>query len=164
MVLFPQRSTGLGFAVLFCGVLAVVGIAVPVSFGPRWENGAQPIPRGTSLCFALSYSRQSSWSDVPLTVHLLDRPSAIAPQNWSRAIFDQTHIVPESGTWRYISRDSVEIRWHHSPSIRLLVAGDTVRGEVVPAGVATPFEILFEETRRVNGAKRECSRVMAPAV
>jgi hypothetical protein len=142
----------------------VLGVAVPVPFGPGWEVGAQPIPRGTSLCFELTYSRRSSWGDVPRTVRLLGLPTAAAPQSWSRALFDETHIVPGSGAWRYISRDSVELRWHHSPSIRFLVAGDSVLGVVVPAGVATLFEALFEKTRHVSGVRRECGRAMSPAV
>jgi hypothetical protein len=164
MALFLPRSTGLGFAALLAGVLAIVGVAVPVSFGPWWEAGAQPIPRWTSLCFGLSYSNRSSWADLPLTVQLLGLPAAAAPRNWSRAVFDATHIVPDSGAWRYISRDSVEIRWYHSPSIRLMLAGDSVHGEVVPAGVATSFEALFKTPRPVSGAKRECSGVLSPAV
>lgn len=145
------------FATLLLGVLVVIGLAVPIAYGPSWEQGAR-VGDGMPMCLRLSDGQPAREAEIPSDIMLLRRPTAGIPA-WYDARFSSTHQFLGSGAWRAISPDSIEIRWHHSPSIRLSVSGNNLSGVVEPAGVAPLFFVFFERRRPVRGAVLPCPEI-----
>ncbi len=149
---------------VFVGIMTILALTVPVAYGPRLEPGltpAHPVQR----CFALSYSRRSSWGDLPLRAVLESRPArSVGAPNWAEATLASTHVVPGTGMWRQITQDSIELRWHHSPSLRIHIEGQTATGIVVPAGISTMFGALLDQPRTISGHEVDCALpVVRPA-
>lgn len=56
-----------------------------------------------------------------------------------------------------IDADSVEIRWHHSPSVRLTVHGTSISGVEQPTGALPLLFIIFERARPLTGEVVPCT-------
>jgi hypothetical protein len=147
----------IAFPVLLVGVLCVVVLVAPLPYGPRWADGHAIGDRPTT-CLHLDDGQSARETLVPPTAMLLPLP-APGFKDWYVARFARARQVPDAGWWRTIDEDSIEIRWHHSPSIRLAVRGTTVSGTEQPAGVAPLLEILFERSRSVSGTVIPCSGI-----
>jgi len=155
----PFSRIPFGFVTCFATVLIVVVLAVPIPFGPRLVDGA-PIPvYSAPTCLSLRDGRSSRESTVPRDVVLLDAPlpRTQAPANWHAAVLLPNHQVPNQGMWRFITGDSVEVRYHHSPSIRLATNRPQVSGVATPAGVSPTFMALFERPQGITGFRHPCS-------
>ena len=140
---------------VLAGLLVVVGMVVPVPSGPRWEDGHARALR-LPLCMQLTDGKGLYDTFVPSRAQF-SGTSVPGLHGWYIAAFSAAHGVPDSGWWRPYGVDSVEIRWHHSPSIRLRIAGEKVRGSAQPAGAAPPVYLLMAlRPRPVTGTIRSC--------
>jgi hypothetical protein len=147
----------IAFPALFVGVLFVVGMVVPLPYGPRWADGSAIGTRPTT-CLHLEDGQSPRETLVPQSAMLLPIP-APGLRNWYAARFDGAHQVPDDGWWRAIDADSLEVRWHHSPSIRLAVRGASVSGTEQPGGALPLLLIPFERSRSVRGTVIPCSGI-----
>jgi hypothetical protein len=108
------------------------------------------------LCLTLSDGRSRYDTHVPPAAKLLAAPVSGLP-GWHAAEFDSAHSVPDSGWWREISTDSIEIRWHHSPSIRLNLVKQRISGVAEPSVTLPLFFALTLESRSVSGMSDSCA-------
>lgn len=117
-------SRGL-FLVLYGVILGSLGLGVPFRAGPP-DRGRGPTPRPGSppRCLRLEWSpeaRQRYGGHLPS--HMRLDPDTAWRQGEMRA-----EGSPEFGLWHYAGwqpagPDSLDIRWHHSPLVRLPARG-----------------------------------------
>jgi hypothetical protein len=142
---------------VFGGLLLVLALAVPMPYGPGFEAG-RAIGDGGSVCARLHDSVVPTESDIPTEVELsrqVARPSM--GRDWYSALLRRgSHVTGREGAWRAFAQDSIEIRWHHSPSVRLRIDGARVSGVVEPTGVVPSFMMLFERRRSISGEVVAC--------
>ena len=123
----------LSFAYALAGLGAVLAAAAPIPFGPRLEAGNPLGPTSAALCLQLYDLSGAFHSEMADTLVLLDRPVP-ASRNWFVASVRNAGIRYQEGMWRRFSDDSLEVRWHHSPSLRFAVRGNLVSGSIEPVG------------------------------
>ena len=161
MSLRPITLPSSAFAGLLAGLLGVVTVVVPVPIGPAYEPGAPLLGLPSTGCFMLAYAEGKAGELLPASVRLTTTsdPSDDVIPNWYAADFSGSNRRVLDGRWRWITSDSLELRWHHSPSVRLSVRRQDVRGMAEPRGALPLFLGIFERRRTVRGAFTPCPRI-----
>lgn len=130
----PRSRLPVAFPALLVGLLSVIALAVPFPYGPTWEGGL-PFGDGLAMCLRLNDGQSARETLAPPTVILLQQP-APGLKAFYVARFSRMHQIPGEGLWRLLNSDTLEIRWYHSPSIRLALHGRTLSG---PRGTGRCF-------------------------
>ena len=106
------------FAGFLLALLSVITVVVPIPIGPGWKNGVARPGLPFIHCFTLEYAGREGGDRLPSVVRLTNAPNPsddVLP-NWYVAEFGGPRVPAHAGSWRWIASDSVELRWHHSPS------------------------------------------------
>jgi hypothetical protein len=132
------------FAVLG-SLLIVVGMVVPIPYGPAYPKRASRAPTiSAARCYGLTYSDPTQ--PLPSFIELRLGRARIGYEAMAGGAHE--FFLPEI-EWFPIGPDSVEIRWHHSPSLRLPMIGDSVVGRVVPTGTTPPILLAVDPPKEL---------------
>ena len=112
------------FIAILASVLGVVALALPLPREFRIYPGGPPaLLTGSPRCLALSYAPESVGRYLPSATRLLPPAAGPAPYFSGGGAYaaDLFGDLSADGAWRDAGPDSVDLGWHHSPTLRLPV-------------------------------------------
>lgn len=137
-------TTGV-YMLCYGGLLAVVALAVPLPVGPRaLGDGPAPAAGTPPRCLALHVPSEATHRHGPLPARLRLDAGPRDQYGWRPAAGGRPHDLAYHAAWRPAGADSIDIRWHHSPVIRLAARGPRRGGFVLPAWPASLVHLMLE--------------------
>jgi len=151
------------FVAIFASLLCIIGLSFPVPYGPRAVTGtATPTLLQTPICLRLRYEGSED-DELPGEMRLRSA-AGLGPGLYAADGGPESMRLYNYSSWRPAGRDSIDVGWHHSPVLRLPVAGDSLIGRGAWAGLAPLVEqLVTPKDFRVIARRYPCTKFIAPA-
>jgi hypothetical protein len=112
------------FVAILATVFGVIALALPIPRDFRTYPGGPPTALTQApRCLTLSYAPESVGRYLPRAVRLLPPSAGPGPYFSGAGVYaaDLFGRLSRDGAWRPAGPDSVDLRWYHSPTLRLPV-------------------------------------------
>lgn len=127
------------YFLLYAALMGTLALWIPLPTSPP-TRGPGPLPAAGSppRCLRLSWPSEATDRFGPLPQYLRLRSEPGMRAGWLRAEGGAPYHLSHHAQWQPAGPDSIDIRWHHSPLIRVAAHGSH-RGGYVAWSWAAPL-------------------------